>query len=84
MAAAVDATAGYSATPDRPTSREAPERRRRGTHDRPGDQIEHDDRLPAMRALKPSEREGLYLKGLGYSYQEIMRLTGDALRSAAT
>jgi hypothetical protein len=31
------------------------------------DQIEHYDRLPAMRALKPSEREALYLKRLGYS-----------------
>jgi len=29
-----------------------------------------------MRALKPREREALYLKGLGYSYREIMRLTG--------
>jgi DNA-directed RNA polymerase specialized sigma24 family protein len=29
-----------------------------------------------MRALKPSEREALYLKGLGYSYREIMQLTG--------
>jgi len=29
-----------------------------------------------MRALKPSERKALYLKGLGYSYREMMRLTG--------
>jgi hypothetical protein len=29
-----------------------------------------------MRALKPSERQALYLKGLGYTYREIMRLTG--------
>jgi hypothetical protein len=29
-----------------------------------------------MRALKPRQREALYLKGLGYRYTEIMRLTG--------
>jgi hypothetical protein len=34
-----------------------------------------------MRALKPGEREALSLKGLGYSYRAIMRLTGATPRS---
>ena len=50
----------------------------RGTDDHALDRIEHHDRLQAMRALKPSEREALYLKGLGYSYREIMQLTGSS------
>jgi DNA-directed RNA polymerase specialized sigma24 family protein len=49
---------------------------RRGTDDHALDRIEHHARLQAMRAIKPREREALYLKGLGYSYGEIMRLTG--------
>ena len=40
--------------------------------------IEHDERVDADQALKPREREALYLKGLGYSYQAIMRLTGSS------
>jgi len=48
----------------------------RGTAERALDHIEHDDRLQAMRALKPSEREALYLNGLGYTYREITRLSG--------
>ena len=48
----------------------------RGTAEKALDHIEHHDRLQAMQALKPREREVLYLKGLGYSYAEIMRLTG--------
>src|SRR3954453_17739633 len=50
----------------------------RGTAERALDHIEHYDRLQAMRVLEPSEREALYLKGLGYSYREIMRLTGSS------
>src|SRR4051794_5692015 len=42
----------------------------RGTAERALDHIEHDHRLQAMQALKPREREALYLKGLGYSYQK--------------
>jgi DNA-directed RNA polymerase specialized sigma24 family protein len=53
-----------------------PARDRNPPPTQPVDQIEHDDRLPAMRALKTSEREALYLKALGYSYTEIMQLTG--------
>jgi DNA-directed RNA polymerase specialized sigma24 family protein len=33
------------------------------------------DRSDAIRALKPKEREALYLFGLGYSYDEIAQLT---------
>src|SRR5215207_7863563 len=48
----------------------------RGTAEKALDHIEHHDRLQAMQALKPREREALYRKGLGYSYTEIMQLTG--------
>jgi len=37
--------------------------------------IELHHRVTAMQALKPREREALCLKGLGYSYQEIMQIT---------
>jgi RNA polymerase sigma factor (sigma-70 family) len=37
--------------------------------------IEHDERVEALATLKPREREALYLKGLGYSYREIAKLT---------
>ena len=37
--------------------------------------IEHDERVDAVKTLKPREREALYLKGLGYSYHEIADLT---------
>jgi DNA-directed RNA polymerase specialized sigma24 family protein len=46
-----------------------------GTDDKALDRIEHQERLQAMHVLKPREREALYLKGLGYSYQEIMTIT---------
>jgi DNA-directed RNA polymerase specialized sigma24 family protein len=46
-----------------------------GTEDKVLDRLEHIERFHAMHALKPAQREALYLKGLGYSYQEIMRLT---------
>jgi DNA-directed RNA polymerase specialized sigma24 family protein len=49
---------------------------RRSTDEHALDRIEHHARLQTIRALKPREREALYLKGLGYSYTEIMRLTG--------
>jgi len=48
----------------------------RGTDAKALDHIEHLERLQAMQVLKPAEREALYLKGIGYSYDEIMRLTG--------
>jgi RNA polymerase sigma factor (sigma-70 family) len=37
--------------------------------------IEHDERVQALATLRPREREALYLHGLGYSYQEIAKLT---------
>jgi DNA-directed RNA polymerase specialized sigma24 family protein len=49
---------------------------RRGTDDLALDRIEHHARVQAIRALKPRECDARYLKGLGYSYSEIMRLTG--------
>jgi DNA-directed RNA polymerase specialized sigma24 family protein len=33
------------------------------------------ERAQAFRQLKPREREALFLKALGYSYNEIARLT---------
>lgn len=48
----------------------------RGTEDKALDRIEHIERLQVMQLLKRNEREALYLKGVGYTYQEIMRLTG--------
>ena len=38
--------------------------------------LEHHDRLQVRRAIKPRRRDALYLRGLGYSHAEIMRLTG--------
>jgi DNA-directed RNA polymerase specialized sigma24 family protein len=35
------------------------------------DRIQHATRLQALTALKPRERQALYLKGLGYTYHEI-------------
>jgi DNA invertase Pin-like site-specific DNA recombinase len=43
-----------------------------GRQDSPSDRTD----LTGSRHLKPREREALYLKGLGYSYNEIARLTG--------
>jgi DNA-directed RNA polymerase specialized sigma24 family protein len=40
--------------------------------------VEHAERLTAIRELKPREREALFLKGAGYSYQEIAKLTGSS------
>jgi DNA-directed RNA polymerase specialized sigma24 family protein len=37
--------------------------------------IEHKERVQALATLKPREREALYLQGLGYSYQEIAKLS---------
>ncbi len=37
---------------------------------------EHDRRFRALQALKPREREALWLHGLGHSYNEIAELTG--------
>jgi len=73
--------AGTLTTPAAPDGDrgELPEPRdtdRRRTDEHALERLEHDARLQAMRALKPREREALYLKGLGYSYAEIMRLTG--------
>jgi|SRR5215213_11980844 len=50
----------------------------RGTDEKALDHIEHRDRLQAMQALKPREREALDLERLGYSYTQIMRLTGSS------
>ncbi len=36
---------------------------------------EHDRRVSALQALKPREREALWLYGLGHSYHEIAALT---------
>jgi DNA-directed RNA polymerase specialized sigma24 family protein len=55
---------------------EPADREHRGTEDKALDRIEHAERLLAMQTLKPREREALYLKGAGYSYDEIARLTG--------
>ncbi|MGH2499798.1 MAG: RNA polymerase sigma factor [Candidatus Limnocylindria bacterium] len=40
------------------------------------DHIQHAVDIEAFKTLKPRERQALYLKGLGYSYDEICRLTG--------
>jgi DNA-directed RNA polymerase specialized sigma24 family protein len=37
--------------------------------------IEHAERVADLRTLKPRERRALYLKALGYSYNEICDLT---------
>jgi RNA polymerase sigma factor (sigma-70 family) len=47
-----------------------------GADERALELIEHAQRVRAFRRLKPREREALYLKALGYSYAEIMQLTG--------
>jgi RNA polymerase sigma factor (sigma-70 family) len=43
--------------------------------DRALERIEHGRLIELFLELKPREREALYLKALGYSYQEIARLT---------
>jgi DNA-directed RNA polymerase specialized sigma24 family protein len=58
---------GELAEPAHPDDRSAEQRAL--TH------IEHDERVRAFATLKPREREALILKGLGYSYQEIAKLT---------
>jgi hypothetical protein len=47
----------------------------RGAEQRALARIEHDERVDAVKTLKPREREALYLKGLGYSYHEIAKLS---------
>jgi DNA-directed RNA polymerase specialized sigma24 family protein len=38
--------------------------------------IQHAQRLQDLAAIKPADRLALYLKGLGFSYHEIMAATG--------
>jgi DNA-directed RNA polymerase specialized sigma24 family protein len=59
-----DGELGEPAHPDTPSA-----------EDRAIARIEHRERLAAVATLKPREREALYLKGLGYSYNEIAQLT---------
>ena len=40
------------------------------------DHVQHANDIEAFKTLKPRERQALYLKGLGYSYDEICQLTG--------
>jgi RNA polymerase sigma factor (sigma-70 family) len=47
-----------------------------GADERALERIEHGERIQAFRQLKPREREALYLKALGHSYNEIGELTG--------
>jgi DNA-directed RNA polymerase specialized sigma24 family protein len=37
--------------------------------------VEHEERLAALRRVKPRDRQALFLKGMGYSYREIMEIT---------
>jgi len=53
----------------------------RSAEDRALDRIEHTERIAAVATLKPREREALVLQGLGYSYDEIARLTGSTYTS---
>jgi DNA-directed RNA polymerase specialized sigma24 family protein len=54
----------------------------RSAEQRALDRIEHRERFDAIKTLKPSEREALYLKGLGYSYKEIQAIMGGASYTA--
>jgi DNA-directed RNA polymerase specialized sigma24 family protein len=47
----------------------------RSAEDRALDRIEHQERLHMVATLKTREREALFLQGLGYSYDEIARLS---------
>jgi hypothetical protein len=58
---------GHDAEPTHPDDRSAEQRALA--------RIEHDERVDAVKTLKPREREALYLKGLGYSYHEIADLS---------
>jgi len=40
------------------------------------DRIQNHQRLADLAAIKPQERQALYLGGLGYTYHQIMALTG--------
>jgi DNA-directed RNA polymerase specialized sigma24 family protein len=37
--------------------------------------VEHEQRIAALRLIKPPDRQALFLKGMGYSYREIMDIT---------
>jgi DNA-directed RNA polymerase specialized sigma24 family protein len=37
--------------------------------------IEHEERIAALRLIKSRDRHALFLKGMGYSYREIMDIT---------
>ena len=37
--------------------------------------VEHEERIAALRLIKPRDRQALFLKGMGYSYHEIMDIT---------
>jgi DNA-directed RNA polymerase specialized sigma24 family protein len=45
------------------------------------DRIQHANRLADLATIKPNDRRTLYLKGLGYRYTEIMRITGASYTS---
>jgi DNA-directed RNA polymerase specialized sigma24 family protein len=56
-----------------------PEAAQPGTDEQALARIEHAQRVADLRTLKESERRALYLKALGYSYNEIMRPNGRLL-----
>jgi RNA polymerase sigma factor (sigma-70 family) len=60
---------------------EPPARDDRSAEDRALDRIEHRDRMNTLATLKPREREAVILQGLGYSYNEIARLTDSTYTS---
>lgn len=60
---------------------EPPARDDRSAEDRALDRIDHRERMDTLATLKPREREALVLQGLGYSYDEIARLTGSTYTS---
>jgi DNA-directed RNA polymerase specialized sigma24 family protein len=47
-----------------------------GPLDQVAARLRHTERVEHLRRLKPREREALYLKAVGYRYQEIATLTG--------
>lgn len=42
------------------------------------ERLEHEQRVADLATLKPRERRELYLKALGYRYEEIDELTGSS------
>jgi DNA-directed RNA polymerase specialized sigma24 family protein len=48
----------------------------RDVADQVADRIQHNHRLEDLATIKPNDRRALYLQGLGYTYHEIMQITG--------